>query len=137
MTIDLLLFMQMLHYQDFYQNWLYVCVACRVSYKKQELMTLREYELTSVLGEIRVVYLLSFLRVLLYLVTFFVLWCDVRYDFLIKTFSHSVLLPVVCRRVNVMLCFCVCFRIVMSNILSYHMPIRFEFHVVMSVTIST
>jgi hypothetical protein len=70
MTIDLLLFMQMLHYQDFYQNWLYVCVACRVSYKKQELMTLREYELTSVLGEIRVVYLLSFLRVLLYLVTF-------------------------------------------------------------------
>jgi hypothetical protein len=100
-------------------------------------MTLREYELTSVLGEIRVVYLLSFLRVLLYLVTFFVLWCDVRYDFQIKTFSDSFLLPVVCRRVNVMLCFCVCFRIVMSNILSYHMPIRFEFHVVMSVTIST
>ena len=47
MTIDLLLFMEMFsflyHCQDFYRTWLYIWVARRVSYKKKELLTLREH----------------------------------------------------------------------------------------------
>ena len=35
-----------------------------------------------------------------------------------------------------MLCFSECLRIVMSNILSYHMSLRSEFRVAMSATIS-
>ena len=31
------------HCQDFYRTWLYICVTWRVSYKKQELLTRREY----------------------------------------------------------------------------------------------
>jgi hypothetical protein len=122
MTIHLLLFMQMLHCHDFYQNCPYMCVTCRVSYKKQELMTLSKYEFTPVLGEIRVTYLLSFFRELLYLITFLVLCCDVCYDFHIKTMLDSFLPLVVFRRVNVM--FSVCFRIVVSNVLPHHISIR-------------
>jgi hypothetical protein len=46
-TIDLLLFASMFSYlyhcQDFYQTWLYLWVTRRVSYKKQELLTLRKH----------------------------------------------------------------------------------------------
>jgi len=45
-------------------------------------MTLREHEFTPVFGEIRLAYRLGFLRVLLYLITFFVMCCDVCYDFI-------------------------------------------------------
>jgi len=47
----------------------------------------------------------------------------------------SSLPPVVCRRVFVLLCV-LCLSIVISNVLSYHMSLRSEFHIVMSVTIS-
>jgi hypothetical protein len=47
----------------------------------------------------------------------------------------SSLSPVVCRRAFVLLCV-MCLSIVISNVLSYHMSLRSEFHIVMSVTIS-
>jgi hypothetical protein len=45
----------------------------------------------------------------------------------------SSLPPVVCRRAFVLLCV-LCLSIVISNVLSYHMSLRSEFHIVMSVT---
>ena len=45
----------------------------------------------------------------------------------------SCLPPVVCRSTHVLLCFCVCLRTLVSNILSYQMALRSEFRVSMYV----
>jgi hypothetical protein len=50
-----------------------------------------------------------------------------------KTIFDSCLPPVVCRSIHVLLCFCVCLRTVVSNILSYQMALRSEFRVAMYV----
>ena len=48
--------------QDFYWTWLYTLVTQRVSYKKQELLTLREHlDSSKVFGGIRVAHVFSFL----------------------------------------------------------------------------
>ena len=60
--------------------------------------------------------------VLLCVFTFLVPCYDVRYDFLIKSKS---LPPVVCWRVHVLLCFCVCLCIVVSNILLFLVVLAF------------
>jgi hypothetical protein len=72
-----------------------------VSYKKQEMLTLREH-LSSlpVLWWFRVAYLFGFLCCLI--MCFYVPRCDVRYDFRIKTMLGSSLPPVVCRRAHVL-----------------------------------
>jgi hypothetical protein len=56
----------------------------------------------------------------------------VLYNFPIKTMFGSSLSLVVL----VLSCLCVCLRILMSNILSYHISLRSEFRVVRSATIS-
>jgi hypothetical protein len=74
------------HCQDFYRIWLYIWVTQRVSYKKQDLFTLREH-LSSPPGfsGVRVAHRFSFCFVLLCVFTFWIMCCDVRYDFGIKT----------------------------------------------------
>jgi hypothetical protein len=79
---------------------------------------------------------LVFYAVLLYVFTLWVPCSDVGYDFRIKTMFGLFLSQVVCRRAHVLLCFCACLRIVMSNILSYQMSLHSEFRVAMSATIS-
>ena len=79
---------------------------------------------------------LVFYVVLLYVFTLWVPCSDVGYDFRIKTMFGLFLSQVVCRRTHVLLCFCACLRIVMSNILSYQMSLHSEFRVAMSATIS-
>ena len=54
--------------------------------------------------------------------------CDVR----IQTMFGSSLPPLVCRRFHVLLYFCVCLYIVMSNVLLYKMVLCSAFRVVMS-----
>jgi hypothetical protein len=94
------------HCQDFW-TWLFIWITRRVSYKKQELLTLREYQtsplvffVASVLLILLVVYV-----ILLCIFTFLVPCCDVRYEFRIKTMFGSSLPLVVCRRDHVLLCF--------------------------------
>jgi len=53
--------------------------------------------------------------VLLCVFTFFVPCCNVRYHFRIKTMFGSRLLPVVCRRADVLFDICVCVCIMVSN----------------------
>jgi hypothetical protein len=61
-----------------------------------------------------------------------VLWCPLRFTQKNPMFD-SCLPPVVCRSTHVLLCFCVCLRTVVSNILSYQMALRSEFRVAMYV----
>ena len=69
----------------------------RVSYQKQGLPTLREHlRSPRFFGGVRVAHLYKFCVVLLWVFTFLVLCCDVRYDFRIKTMFDSSLPPLVC-----------------------------------------
>ena len=61
--------------QYFYLNWLYIWVAWRVSYKKQEMFTLSELlGSPSVLDEVRVAHLLTFLCCVLFVCVCVHLW---------------------------------------------------------------
>ena len=66
----------------FYRTWLYIWVARRVFYKKQELFTVRKH-LSSprCFGRVRDVHLFSFCVVLLCVFTFWVpcLWCPSQF----------------------------------------------------------
>jgi hypothetical protein len=82
------------HYQDFYQTWLYIWVT-RMSYKKQEPLTLREH-LSSppFFGGFRVTHVFNVCVVLLCVFTFWVPCCDVPYDFRMNAMFGSSLSPV-------------------------------------------
>ena len=84
--------------------WLYIWVTQRMSYKKQELLTLRDH-LSSppgfLVGSVLLIFLV-FGVFLLCVFTFLVPNCDFRYDFRMKTMFGSHLSPVVCRRVHVL-----------------------------------
>jgi len=95
------------HCQDFYRTWLYIRVARRVSYKKQELLTFPEHLSSSPViwwspccSSVCVFFCVCV--VLLYVFTFWIPYCDVRYDFRIKTIFGSSLQQIVCRRVHVL-----------------------------------
>ena len=89
---------------DFYRTWLKIWATRRVSFKKQELLTLCKHtSWTRVFFGGGVVFLmfLVFCVVLLCVFTFWVPCCDVCYDFRIK--QRSVRLPpVACRRAHVL-----------------------------------
>ena len=69
-------------------------------YKKEERLTLREH--SSSFGGVLVAHLFSFYcGVLLYVFTFWVPSCDVRYDFCIKTMFSVSLPSVVCRSAHI------------------------------------
>jgi hypothetical protein len=76
-------------------TWLYIWVIRRVSYKKQELLTLRKYLSSSPdVGGVRVAHFFYFVCVVLkYVFTFWFHSCDFHYDFHIKTVSGSSLVP--------------------------------------------
>jgi len=75
----------------------------RVSYQKQDLPTLCEHLCSPrFFGGVHVAHLYRFCVVLLWVFTFLVLCCDVRYDFRIKTMFDSSLPPIVCRRAHVL-----------------------------------
>ena len=77
--------------------WLYVWVTWRVSYKRQEMLTLREHQSSRpflfLVGSVLQIFLV-FCVVLFCLFTFWVRRCDVRYHFRIKTMFGSSLPPV-------------------------------------------
>ena len=77
-----------------------------MSYKKQELLTLREHLSSSpiLVGSVLFIFLV-FCVVLLYVFTFWVWRCGVCYDFRIKTMFDSSLPPVVCMRAPVLFTF--------------------------------
>jgi hypothetical protein len=91
-----------------------------VSYRKQELLTLREHLRSTqvfLVGSVLLI-LLLFCVVLLCVLTFWVTYCDIRSDVCINTMFCSSLPPVICRMVHVlftlfvfvcMLCFCFVF----------------------------
>jgi len=82
----------------------YIWVTRRVSYKKQELLTLREHLSSSPVFLVGVVLLifLVFCDVLLCVFTFWLPCCDVHYDFRTRTMFGLSLPPVVCRRGHVL-----------------------------------
>ena len=98
------------------------------------MLTLRSSPQGFLMGPVLLIFLV-FCVVLLCVFTFFVPHCDVYYDFHIQTMICSILPPVVCRSSHLLLCSCVCLRIAMSKILFYHISLRSEFRVVMSLTI--
>ena len=72
-------------YQDFYLTWLFIWVTWRVSYKKQELLTLHEHlSSPTVCWCGPCCYFIAFWLVLLCVFMFWVPCCDVRYDVFIK-----------------------------------------------------
>ena len=74
------------HSQDFYWTWLCIWVTRRVSYKKQELRTLREHlssPLVFLVGSVLLIFLVFYV-VLFCVFTFWVPCCDVYYDFFLK-----------------------------------------------------
>ena len=79
-----------------------------MSYKKQELLTLREH-LSSLpfFSGLLILIFLVLCDVLVCVFSFLVPYCPVRYDFHITTMFGSSLHPVVCRRAHVVLC-CLC-----------------------------
>ena len=106
------------HCQDFYQTWLYISVTQWVSYKKQELLTLRE-NLSSlpVFVEVRVAahlffhcfFLLSFyvflrsdFRVVMSVTISAYKLCSVRLYLQLFVGGLMSLPPVVCRRAHVL-----------------------------------
>jgi hypothetical protein len=80
--------------------WLYIWVTQRMSYKKQELLTLRDH-LSSPPGSVLLIFLV-FCVFLLCVFTLLVPNCDFRYDFRMKTMFGSYLSAVVCRRAHVL-----------------------------------
>ena len=141
------------HYQYFDRTWLYIWVASRVSYKKQELLTFSEHPSSfpvffwffcfflvfwffvffCFFGEGGSVSLIIFVFcvVLIYVFTLLVSCCDVSYDFRIETmfvFSSSCLKSGSCRIVLKW----VCLNRVMSIILFYQMYLCSDFRIVMS-----
>jgi hypothetical protein len=60
------------------------------------------WSLNCILSYIWIIIFLSLLQMELYVFTFWVPCCDVRYDFCIKTMFGSSLPPVVCRRPHVL-----------------------------------
>ena len=84
--------------------WMYTRVTWRVSYKRQELLPLREHlSSPQFCSGVRVALRLSFFQIVLSCVfTFGVPYCDVPYDFHIKPMFGSSLPPVVYRRVHVL-----------------------------------
>ena len=93
------------HCKDLYRTWMYLWVTWRVSYKKQELLIIREHLSSSrFFGGVRVAHRFSFLYFLimcLYVLSS-VLWGWQRFP--IKTMFGSSLPPLVCRRFHVLLC---------------------------------
>ena len=80
--------------------WLYIWVTGWVSYKRQELLTLRAYLSSPPVfwwGPCCSSFEGFFCVVILCVFTFCVPCCDVRYDFRIKTMFGSSLPPIVCR----------------------------------------
>ena len=78
------------HCQSIYRTWLYIWITRRVSYKKQEFTP-----------GILVRPVLSYC---ICVFTFWVLCCDVRYNFRIKAMFGSFLPPVVCLIYVILLC---------------------------------
>jgi hypothetical protein len=75
-----------------------------MSYKKQELLTLYEHlgsHPLILVGSVLLIYLVICV-VLLCVFIFWVLCCDIRYDFRIKTMFGSFLPPIGCKRVHVL-----------------------------------
>jgi hypothetical protein len=86
------------HCKDFYQIWLYIWVTRQVSYKKPELLTLREHMSSPPICDgVRVAHLFFYV-VILCVFTFWVPCCDVSYDFHIKTMFGFSLPPFVVLR---------------------------------------
>ena len=86
------------YYEDFDRTWLHIWVTRWVSYKKQELVTLRVHRNLPPLflvGSVLLI-LLVFCVVLLCAFTFLVPSCDVGYDFRMETLFGSSLSAVVC-----------------------------------------
>jgi membrane protein YdbS with pleckstrin-like domain len=87
-----------------YISFLTVWVTPQVSYKNQELLTLREHLSTPPVfwwGSVLLI-ILVFCVVLLCVFTFLVACYDVRYDIHKKTMFRSSLPPVVCMRADVL-----------------------------------
>jgi len=76
------------HYQDFKRTWLYIWITRRLSYNKQELLSLCEHMSSPQVFWWSVLLIFQFFVVVILCVfTFWVPSCDVRYDFRIKLFS--------------------------------------------------
>jgi hypothetical protein len=110
-TMDLLLFTQMFsflyHCQSIYRTWLYIWITRRVSYKKQELLTLCEHLNSPPVfwwGPCCSSFQFFVLSYCICVFTFWVLCCDVQYDFRIKAMFGSFLPPVVCLIYVILLC---------------------------------
>ena len=93
--------------KTFYRIWLEIWIARRVSYKKQEVLTLREHLSSDrcfffFFGEFVLLIILIFCVVLLCVFTFWVPCRDVRYEFCIKTRFGSSLPPVGYRKAHVL-----------------------------------
>jgi hypothetical protein len=91
MTKNLLFLTEMFsflyHCQYFYRTWLYIWVTWSVSYKKQELLTLREYLCSPVFiigGSVMLFLLVCCVDLLL---TFWLPCCDLRFDDRLKRWS--------------------------------------------------
>jgi hypothetical protein len=94
------------HCQYLYRNGLYIWIIRWVSYRKQELLNLREH-LSSPRHYVGVcvAIIFSLCDVLLCFFMLWFLWCEVRYDYCIN--PNFVLPPAVCRRVHVLFTLCV------------------------------
>ena len=92
-----------------------------MSYQRQDLLTIREHLISSpvFLVLVHVANFFSFLccPIMCHYVLSSVLWCPIRCPH--KMMFGSSLPPVVCRRAFILLVFCVCLRIVKSNILLF------------------
>jgi len=84
------------HCQVFCRTWLYIWVTRRVSYKKQELLTLRDHLSSPTFFCMVHVALILFVAVLLCVFTFWLPCCDVCYDFRKTRFVYALPLVVCC-----------------------------------------
>ena len=95
------------HCQSIYRTWLYIWITRRVSYKKQELLTLCEHLNSPPVfwwGPCCSSFQFFVLSYCICVFTFWVLCCDVQYDFRIKAMFGSFLPPVVCLIYVILLC---------------------------------